>query len=330
MTQDDIHLHAENNPVPAVARSAGSILAAQRLQAGLSLEDVAAKLKLAKRQIEALETDRYEALPGNTFVRGFVRNYARLLQIDAQPLLSYLAQHLPAEAPQAALPRLQDEAMPMLRPGGGSRPTFVRFAQLAVLFAVVLVGVAAWVFESGHHEPQLTVASPALERTTAAPSTTSPSIVQPAGPVSEVAPVVSDTPSGGGSSPSPGVAASGQIAQSPLSAVTESQPSVDSQPVATTPVASTPVASTGDANHSAAGGDVRVLAHQDSWVLVVDANGRRLVNEIVRAGESRAVSGKAPYQVRIGNGPHTDLVYKGKATDLTPFLKADVATLELK
>jgi cytoskeleton protein RodZ len=41
--------------------------------------DVAAKLKLTARQIEALEQEDFSHLPSEVFVRGFVRNYARLV-----------------------------------------------------------------------------------------------------------------------------------------------------------------------------------------------------------------------------------------------------------
>jgi cytoskeleton protein RodZ len=39
-------------------------------------------LKLNPRQIEALESGRFDLLPGYAFTRGFLRNYARLLKID--------------------------------------------------------------------------------------------------------------------------------------------------------------------------------------------------------------------------------------------------------
>jgi cytoskeleton protein RodZ len=47
------------------------------------VDDVARALRLSRRQIEALESDQFSALPGPTFVRGFIRNYARLVQLDS-------------------------------------------------------------------------------------------------------------------------------------------------------------------------------------------------------------------------------------------------------
>ena len=64
--------------------TAGAYLRASREAAGLSVDVVAQQLKLAPRQVRAIEEDDYARLPGRTFVRGFVRNYARLLGIEAE------------------------------------------------------------------------------------------------------------------------------------------------------------------------------------------------------------------------------------------------------
>lgn len=76
-------------------QSVGARLAAARLARNLSVADVAQRLKLTPRQIEALEHDGFDQL-GPVFSRGFVRNYARLLQLDPQPLLD--AMQVPAAA----------------------------------------------------------------------------------------------------------------------------------------------------------------------------------------------------------------------------------------
>ena len=69
----------------------GQELAGAREARGLSLADVAQQLKFAPRQLEALEQERFEALPGATFARGMVRSYARLLKLDPEPLLTRIA-----------------------------------------------------------------------------------------------------------------------------------------------------------------------------------------------------------------------------------------------
>lgn len=89
-------LPENNNPVESVVPdevtvpSVGQLLRAGRERLGMSIEDVVAKIKLAPRQIVALEEDDFQALPETTFLRGFVRSYAKLLQMEAQPLLDAL------------------------------------------------------------------------------------------------------------------------------------------------------------------------------------------------------------------------------------------------
>ncbi|MFA6971767.1 MAG: RodZ domain-containing protein [Gallionella sp.] len=84
------------DPVEAAASddatrpSVGALLRAGRERLGLSIEDVVTKIKLAPRQIVALEADDFQALPETTFLRGFVRSYAKLLQLEVQPLLDAL------------------------------------------------------------------------------------------------------------------------------------------------------------------------------------------------------------------------------------------------
>ncbi|MHB1175418.1 MAG: RodZ domain-containing protein [Sulfuriferula sp.] len=68
------------------AQSVGARLTALRQGQGMSVNDVAYRLKLTPTQIEAIEQDDFASL-GPIYSRGFVRNYARLLQIDPQPLL---------------------------------------------------------------------------------------------------------------------------------------------------------------------------------------------------------------------------------------------------
>lgn len=68
----------------------GRALAEARKRKSLSVTDVALQLRLSVSQVEALEADAYDRLPGAVFVRGFVRNYARLVDLDADELVAGL------------------------------------------------------------------------------------------------------------------------------------------------------------------------------------------------------------------------------------------------
>src|SRR5207342_2982327 len=83
----DSEAPAPAEPVPQVD-SAGAQLLDERRHQGLSLGDIARQLKLSVRQIEALERDDYASFSGPVFVRGFLRNYAKLLHLDPEALLA--------------------------------------------------------------------------------------------------------------------------------------------------------------------------------------------------------------------------------------------------
>jgi cytoskeleton protein RodZ len=72
------------------APAPGEVLRKAREARGESLSDAVQALKLSYQQLEALENGKFDALPGPTFVRGFLRNYARHLGLDPEPLLAGL------------------------------------------------------------------------------------------------------------------------------------------------------------------------------------------------------------------------------------------------
>ncbi|MGH8751059.1 MAG: RodZ domain-containing protein [Burkholderiales bacterium] len=126
--------------------SAGGALAAARQQLGLSVADVARQLKLAVRQVEALEADDFKNLPRITFVRGFIRNYAKLVQIDSAPLLIATESMLPApQIPQA------ERGVAEIPMASGRKQDWKTYIISAVL-ALLLVGFFA--FEWYHGKPE--------------------------------------------------------------------------------------------------------------------------------------------------------------------------------
>ena len=85
------------------ALSVGQQLAEAREARGLSLADVAKSLKISLHQVAALENDDWANLP-TTIIRGFVRNYARVLGLDADPLMSALARLEMPQEPELTMP----------------------------------------------------------------------------------------------------------------------------------------------------------------------------------------------------------------------------------
>lgn len=71
----------------AEPRSPGLLLKNAREAAGLSIEQVAEKLHLLKSVVTSLEKDSYDRIRGDTFARGYLRNYARLLGMNADDIV---------------------------------------------------------------------------------------------------------------------------------------------------------------------------------------------------------------------------------------------------
>ena len=119
--------------------NAGALLRAGREAAGLSVAAVAQQLKLAPRQVAALEEGDFTKLPGRTFIRGFMRNYARLLRLDPDTVLAALPDTV--AAPSHENPSLAATPQPMgeLPADANARPSPARWAIPLALVAVVTV-----------------------------------------------------------------------------------------------------------------------------------------------------------------------------------------------
>jgi cytoskeleton protein RodZ len=112
----------------------GERLRAAREVLGLDTAAVAASLKLSKRQIDALEASDWSKLPGIAFIRGFVRNYARVVQLDAAELLADLDAP-PPTALRLDLPQNTSAVLP--QSGQAQKRDYA-----AVLGGVILVMIA--------------------------------------------------------------------------------------------------------------------------------------------------------------------------------------------
>lgn len=166
----------------------GQMLAQLRGERKLSVADVAQRLKYGARQIEALEAEEYEKLPGGTFVRGMVRGYAKLLDVDPQPILRELEQrYVPGEVSVD----LRAKRIPF--PQGGKRGTRV-YMILSVLVAAAVAGVL-YEWRVGIFPLAKLAASPPPPKQQKAPPAKAHSPVPPAAvPAAAVAPVAAEPP----------------------------------------------------------------------------------------------------------------------------------------
>jgi cytoskeleton protein RodZ len=138
-----------NSGAPEHRGAPGVALRAARTAQNLSLGEVARQLRLSVAQVEALEANAFERLPGPVFVRGFIRNYARLLRLDPDELLRHL---VPATAPE-------QEPTPAEAVRAESFPARRRALWPWLVFAGIVLIVALAVYEFVFNESQRTGAS---------------------------------------------------------------------------------------------------------------------------------------------------------------------------
>lgn len=74
----------------------GNLLKKAREQRGYSLDDIQEMTKIRKRYLEAIEEGEYKVLPGNFYVRAFVKNYAETVGLDAEEVLRLYHRDMPA------------------------------------------------------------------------------------------------------------------------------------------------------------------------------------------------------------------------------------------
>jgi cytoskeletal protein RodZ len=134
-----------DNPASTPARTLGQTLAAERERQGLSRADVAQRLHMSAYQVEAIETGDYARLPQGTFLRGFVRNYAKALGIAADPLLALLSEGAaPKQRPGIVVPT---ESIRFDPTGEGLRNPYVKAAGIAfVVIALAFAAMYWWLF----------------------------------------------------------------------------------------------------------------------------------------------------------------------------------------
>lgn len=280
--------------------SVGQQLRTARQTKGLSADEVAKALKLSLRQVVALEADDWSSLPCTTIIRGFVRNYARLLGIDAGLLMTALDQQTMPQGPELEMSVGTPVNLP--QEGKVDRRDFARV--LSGLLVLVLAVAAYFFFPQ---ELWLSTLS-ALK-----PATQSAEAVAEKEPVAE--PVAAKTPETAVVSPDAQPAAVSPASPTPAPAV-----------AATPPPASAPA-------NTLANNSVSVLKFsfaQPSWVEVRDRNGQIIFSKKNDGGTEREVEGLPPFAVIIGNAGFVTLQYKGKAVDLSKRSRDDVARLTLE
>jgi cytoskeleton protein RodZ len=303
-------MNEAGDPRPALSGAsgtAGALLRQARQAQGLHIAALAAAIKVTPRKLELLEADRFEQLPDATFTRALAKAVCRHLKIDPVPVLALL--------PPPNGHRLEQVAeglnMPFRehadRMAGKDWPGFSRPAVWVPL--LVVLGAAAIYFVPARWLPQVASAVPSSP-VDAPKAASSPALaVQPEPAASEAA------LDAAGSLPA---SAPIEVTAADKSAVPATAPAPVDQASGMMPPA------------AAASGALQVQTTAESWVEVIDARGQALLSRVVKPGEVVGLDGPAPMKVKIGNARVTQLNYQGKAVELGPYTRDNIARLELK
>ncbi len=306
----------------------GQQLAVAREKLGLSVADVARHLKLGIRQVNALESADYDQLPGPIFVRGFIRNYAKLLQIDAELLLATHQEIIPQTlAPLGVTPSKAVSFSDTHASGWGK----YRFAAIGLALLVALL-IGFYHFFPGvlariqvQNQPTRHVVAHTLPRQSASMAAVAK---KPQSTMSRMPPV--------------STAASSSSVPVLMPAVKTPSPMVSAVPLVASTNAltlrsptknNTLSSATSTVAHGAAGSGpdhIGLKFSAGSWVEVRDSSGAVIFSQLNAAGGHQDVYGQAPLQVVVGNANAVKLTYNGRPVALAPYTKIDVAHLTLK
>lgn len=272
--------------------SAGALLRAARERQGLHIAVLAASIKVPRAKLEALEGDRYEALPDLTFARALAQAVCRTLKIDAEPVLARL--------PRGDARRIEQLGAGLNAPfrdrPGRNEPADWSLLRKPAFWAVAAVLLATAVLAAVPDS----VWRGLKERLGAS---------APAAPASGVA---------------PGLPAAS------VAMAADATPAAPSGPVTVETVLPASVEAGASEPQAVPAGVAVLRASAESWIEVRDAQGKVIVSRTVQAGEAVGLDGALPLRLTVGNAAATELRFKGQPVDLTSSTRDNVARIELK
>lgn len=311
---------------------AGDALRQAREVAGMHIAALASVLKVPVKKLEALEGNRFDLLPDAVFVRALAASICRILKIDAVPILALLPMTLSSRLALPGARMNETFRTPGDSPGPSawkqlSRPTVL--AGLALLVgALILVFLPA--VKSGVIYLKSTVADFSQAGLSNKIAVNLPeSVGQP-----KLSVEVSDSVATGAAS-LPQALVNGvkalstqkQVGISPSfsASVSETQGVISG----VSPITSLPIFEGNNSMPSAA--DVVVFTSAgESWVEAIDARGQVVLKRMLNANETVGASGLLPLKVVVGRTNVTQVQIRGKALDLNPLSKDNVARFEVK
>jgi cytoskeleton protein RodZ len=352
-------LHLPDVPPPPAVSTLAPLRTLREGQ-GRSIEDIASALRLSQAQINSLEDSRWDSLPGAAYVKGFLRNYARTLGVDAQPYIDdYTAQTQPRgtttaahEAPaEAANRKVVSTGAEVLRNDPTSLPSFNASGEekttskgLATMVSLLIAATLAFLlyWERGLWLPKVEPYFNSISTWFGSTNSTSPKTSATLPPAAAQAPAVAlDTPA---ASPTPDI----KPTAPPVSSFSTKPATIDRAVMvsASTPASSeTSNSQTSVANIPAAAavvkpndikkpatGPIRALTlrlSKAAWIEVRDSGNNVLYYGTKPVG-SQTLKGNAPLSIVIGAADAVALKVDGQAFDVQSKAQGNVARFSIQ
>lgn len=338
------------HPEVAVApgQNPGELLRLAREKRDWSQAEVARKLNLTVSSLNHVETGAFDKLPGHTFARGYIRAYAKLMDLDQAALVEAFDRYTGTHAKGSEVHSLGRIEEPVRL-----SHNILRGVSLLLLVAVVGGGFVWWQDQGSlrgkdlakialEHvevesadgttqihpldEPEDQAVSAGQQAESAPLALEQGAAEQPAAAAEQApaspAPTLAAVPA-----PTPAQPASAQPA--PAAVATPVAPATPA-PAAVAPAAPAPtVAATEPAAVPAGSAKVAIQFTADCWTQVSDGNGKVLFSAIKRKGDNLELTGKPPFAVRLGFARGAQVSYNGQAVDVAPFTSGETARLKL-
>lgn len=288
----------QNELIPATV---GETLRRERISRNLTIVQVARQLRLPVTIIEDLEQDRMERLVP-LYRRGFISNYAAILDLDPAPLLARMDEGEP--------PPLQ-EVLPV-RHAEWKFEKFIRIATYA-LATTVIIPPLIWFFVHGGSrifEREVADAEPVVS-VPGDSGRVSQRIAQ-ALALSEPGSVSDATHISASTVPLQAMRPGRDPASDPLSAGILTRDNATDDPAVAD-------------SHS----ELMIEMSEDSWVEIIASDGMRLEYDLLRAGTARSYRGQAPFQVLLGRASAARLLLDGEHVSFPGEDRADVTQFDI-
>lgn len=252
--------------------SPGKILRDAREKLGLTEEQVASELYMTLTKVKAIESDQFNRLHSDTFIRGYLRTYAQLVKVDLNELMSIYDN-------QAKILGLKEVFVPPKQEASAKK----FWQSVAVLIGVLLLMwlVSIWFLDNRKQDNYSNI----------------------------------------------GVALSEKIDAEQSIAIDQTVQNFDSTAVSSEGAIVDP--NPNGIHQNSAQDRLEFYFRDECWVEVSDANGDVLATELQSKDSQLSLTGKRPFDVKLGNSPAVSLKLNGEEIRLVPTLGTNVLALKV-